>query len=108
LGTSPGERRHHDDHEIALLLQKLWQGRYAVELGHIDIEDDDIWIQASSCSTASRPVRRQAATIMSFSSPIQRVNRRRPTMAASTTTTRIGLLMPGSGRVVATAVFIAG
>ena len=43
---------------------------------------------------------------MSFSSPIQRVNCRRTTMASSTTITRIGFLMTGAGRVVARAVFI--
>ena len=63
-------------------------------------------LQASSWSIASRPVRTQAATNMSFSSPIQRVNCLRTTMASSTTITRIGFPTMGAARAAATAVFM--
>ena len=42
LGVVAGQRRGHDDGEIAAALQQLRQGRDAVELGHLDVEHDDV------------------------------------------------------------------
>ncbi|MGY3424173.1 hypothetical protein ACVWZW_004648 [Bradyrhizobium sp. F1.13.4] len=46
FGVTAGQRRGHDDDEIALLRQELRQRRDTVELGHFDIEDGNVGVDA--------------------------------------------------------------
>ena len=46
LGAAARDRRRHDHHQVALLLQQKGQRRNAVELGHLDVEHDDVGIAA--------------------------------------------------------------
>ena len=46
FGAAARDRRRHDHHQIALLLQEQRQRRNAVKLGHFDIEHDDVDIAA--------------------------------------------------------------
>ena len=91
FGAPARQRRGHDHDEIALLLEQERQRRNAVKLRHVDVENDDVGI---ALLRSARPPRGRcasdAATIMSGSAPIQRVNRRRATIASSTTMTRMG------------------
>ena len=85
------ERRGHDDDEIALLLEQQRQCRNAVELGHVDVEHDDIGIDLFDLVDRLAAVTQGAATISrSGSSVTQRATRLRTTTASSTTMTRIG------------------
>ena len=90
LGAPPRQRRGHDHHQIALLLQQQRQRRNAVKLRHVDVEDDDVRIMLLRFD---RPPRVRCAgrrrRVMSGSASIQRVNRRRATIASSTIITRM-------------------
>ena len=72
-------------------MQQQRQRRNAVELRHVDVKDDDVGIAVRDLlDRFASGAQRMPATIMSGSAPIQRVNRRRATIASSTTMTRIG------------------
>ncbi len=42
FGIAAGQRRHHQHHEIAAHLEQTRQRRDAVDLRHVDVENDDI------------------------------------------------------------------
>ena len=46
LGVAARERRRHDDDQVALLLEQQRQRRQPVEVGHLDVEHDDVGIGA--------------------------------------------------------------
>ena len=46
LGVAAGERRRHQHDEIALLLQQTRQRGDPVDVGHVDVENDDVGIGA--------------------------------------------------------------
>ena len=46
LGVPTRQRRGHDDRAIALLAQDQRQGRDAVHLGHLDVEDDHVGVRS--------------------------------------------------------------
>ncbi len=46
LGVSPRQRRGHDHDEVALFLEQERKRGDAVEVGHVDVEHDDIGINA--------------------------------------------------------------